>query len=171
MLVIEAHRTNYAQALLLFSFLFYFILFLFSEMNPIPTEDIVNHFNELRQDIVLLYELKLALANCEYELQTLRHRFDTLAPGKVNLTLSDLCLHWWIDCTVCKLFMLWCFMLQMPDLGGVTTVATPETPSMPLLQAAGDIKVESPTKVSKKISETIDVVGTTPITPNVSIYR
>ena len=42
------------------------------------------HFNELRQDIVLLYELKLALANCEYELQTLRHRFDTLAPGKVR---------------------------------------------------------------------------------------
>ena len=49
-----------------------------------PTEDIVCNFNELRQDIVLLYELKLALANCEYELQTLRHRFETLAPGKVS---------------------------------------------------------------------------------------
>ena len=61
-------------------------------------------------------------------------------------------------------------MFQMPDLGGITTVATPETPSTPLLQAAGDIKVESPTKVPKKISETIDVVGTTPITPNVSTY-
>ena len=57
----------------------------------------------------------------------------------------------------------------MPDLGGITTVATPETPSTPLLHAAGDIKVESPTKVPKKISETIDVVGTTPITPNVRI--
>ena len=67
-------------------------------MNPIPTEDIVTHFNELRQDIVLLYELKLALANCEYELQTLRHRFDTLAPGKVNLQLSVLCLRECIDC-------------------------------------------------------------------------
>ena len=67
-------------------------------MNPIPTEDIVTHFNELRQDIVLLYELKLALANCEYELQTLRHRFDTLAPGKVNLKLPALSLHWWEDC-------------------------------------------------------------------------
>ena len=55
-----------------------------------PFEEMVPHFNELRQDIVLLYELKLALANCEYELQTLRHRFDTLAPGKVcllNLTI------------------------------------------------------------------------------------
>ena len=50
-----------------------------------PTEDIVSHFNELRQDIVLLYELKLALANCEYELQTLRHRFETVAPGRVSM--------------------------------------------------------------------------------------
>jgi DNA methyltransferase 1-associated protein 1 len=44
----------------------------------------VTHFNDLRTDIVLLYELKLAAANCEYELQTLRHRFETLAPGKVS---------------------------------------------------------------------------------------
>ncbi|KAK2167712.1 hypothetical protein LSH36_25g09076 [Paralvinella palmiformis] len=53
------------------------------ELNPIPTDDIVSMFNELRQDVVLLYELKLALANCEYELQTLRHRFETLAPGRM----------------------------------------------------------------------------------------
>lgn len=43
-----------------------------------PTEEIVHIFNELRQDIVLLYELKIALANCDYELETLRHRQDTL---------------------------------------------------------------------------------------------
>ena len=54
-----------------------------------PTEDMVTHFNELRQDIVLLYELKLALANCEYELQTLRHRFETLAPGKACYKLLN----------------------------------------------------------------------------------
>ena len=53
------------------------------DLNPAPTEEICNNFNELRQDIVLLYELKLAVINCEYELQTLRHRFETLAPGKV----------------------------------------------------------------------------------------
>jgi hypothetical protein len=47
-----------------------------------PTDDVVVHFNELRQDIVLLYELKLALANCDYELETLRHRLETVAPGK-----------------------------------------------------------------------------------------
>ncbi len=58
--------------------------FYYTEINPMPTENIAGDFNELRQDIVLLYELKLALANCEYELQTLRHRFETLAPGRVG---------------------------------------------------------------------------------------
>ncbi|XP_033737104.1 DNA methyltransferase 1-associated protein 1-like isoform X1 [Pecten maximus] len=52
------------------------------EYNPMPTEEIVTQFNELRQDIVLLYELKLALATCDYEVESLRHRFETLAPGK-----------------------------------------------------------------------------------------
>ena len=48
-----------------------------------PTDDVVVHFNELRQDIVLFCELKIALANCDYELETLRHRLETVAPGKV----------------------------------------------------------------------------------------
>ncbi|KAJ8305995.1 hypothetical protein KUTeg_016540 [Tegillarca granosa] len=52
-----------------------------SEFNPVPSEEICTHFNELRQDIVLLYELKSALATCDYELETLRHRYETLAPG------------------------------------------------------------------------------------------
>jgi len=52
------------------------------DINPIPTEEISTHFNELRSDMVLLYELKLALANCEFELQALRHQFEALAPGK-----------------------------------------------------------------------------------------
>lgn len=46
----------------------------------------VTQYNELRQDIVLLYELKLALANCQYELQTLRHRYETLATDRVGVT-------------------------------------------------------------------------------------
>lgn len=58
--------------------------YLFVEYSPIPTEDTVTHFNELRQDIVLLYELKIALATCDYELESLKHRFETLAPGKVR---------------------------------------------------------------------------------------
>ncbi|XP_049963961.1 DNA methyltransferase 1-associated protein 1 [Schistocerca serialis cubense] len=52
------------------------------ELNPMPTEDICQHFNELRSDMVLLYELKMALATCEFELQTLRHQYEALNPGK-----------------------------------------------------------------------------------------
>jgi len=58
------------------------------ELNPVPTKEMVTHYNELRQDIVLLYELKLALANCQYELQTLRHRYETLATDRVGITFN-----------------------------------------------------------------------------------
>lgn len=47
-----------------------------------PTEEICTLFNELRSDLVLLYELKLGLSTCEYELQSLRHQYEALAPGK-----------------------------------------------------------------------------------------
>lgn len=43
-----------------------------------PTEEIVAMFNELRSDLVLVYELKQAHSNCEYEQQMLRHRYDAL---------------------------------------------------------------------------------------------
>nr|SVE75157.1 EOG090X076S [Daphnia dolichocephala] len=52
------------------------------ELNPMPTEDICQNFNDLRSDLVLLYELKLGLSTCEYELQALRHQYEALAPGK-----------------------------------------------------------------------------------------
>lgn len=46
------------------------------DLRPVPTEEICYHFNELRSDMVLLYEYKTALTNSEYELQTLKHQFD-----------------------------------------------------------------------------------------------
>ncbi|XP_067119245.1 DNA methyltransferase 1-associated protein 1 isoform X2 [Centruroides vittatus] len=52
------------------------------DLNPMPTEEICVLFNELRSDMVLLYELKLALATCEFELQTLRHQYEAMVPGK-----------------------------------------------------------------------------------------
>ncbi|XP_019868885.1 DNA methyltransferase 1-associated protein 1 [Aethina tumida] len=52
------------------------------ELNPTPTEEICQHFNELRSDMVLLMELKSALGTCEYELQSLRHQYEALSPGK-----------------------------------------------------------------------------------------
>ncbi|XP_032349982.1 DNA methyltransferase 1-associated protein 1 isoform X2 [Camelus ferus] len=53
------------------------------ELSPTPTEELVHMFNELRSDLVLLYELKQACANCEYELQMLRHRHEALARAGV----------------------------------------------------------------------------------------
>lgn len=52
------------------------------ELNPIPTEEICQHFNELRSDMVLLMEIKTALSNCEFELQSLRHQYEVSNPGK-----------------------------------------------------------------------------------------
>lgn len=54
-----------------------------TELSPTPTEELVHMFNELRSDLVLLYELKQACANCEYELQMLRHRHEALARAGV----------------------------------------------------------------------------------------
>lgn len=46
------------------------------DLRPVPTEEICQQFNDLRSEMVLLYELKLALGNCEFELQSLKHQFD-----------------------------------------------------------------------------------------------
>lgn len=102
-------------------------------------------FNELRSDLVLLYELKQAHSNCEYEQQMLRHRYEALMKagsvsggtfgvgpaaatqgGELNVTNS-------------------------------TTASTPggEAPSWP---SVDDIKVEAKEQI-------IDVVGA-PLTPN-----
>lgn len=52
------------------------------EHRPIATESVCEQFNELRSDIVLLYELQQALTNCDYEFQTFKHRYESIAPGK-----------------------------------------------------------------------------------------
>jgi len=54
---------------------------------PMPTEDICISFNELRNQLLLLYELRQASSTSEYELQTLRHRYEIMCPGK---KVSDL---------------------------------------------------------------------------------
>lgn len=82
----EGNQHVFEVYVIFFQLIMYFVWFWISvlEYSPIPTEDTVTHFNELRQDIVLLYELKIALATCDYELESLKHRFETLAPGKVG---------------------------------------------------------------------------------------
>ena len=52
------------------------------EPNPTPNETMCTEFNDLRSDMVLLYELKAALATCEQELHSLKAQYETLCPGK-----------------------------------------------------------------------------------------
>merc|ERR1719411_114922 len=52
------------------------------ETQPPCTEDICTEFNELRSEMVLLYELKNALTNSEFELHALQHQYELLVPGK-----------------------------------------------------------------------------------------
>lgn len=61
------------------------------EPRPIATEAVCEQFNELRSDIVLLYELHQALSSCEYELQTLRHRYESVLVAKVSRSLFRHC--------------------------------------------------------------------------------
>ena len=52
------------------------------ESGPPCTEEILTDFNELRSEMVLLYELKNALTNSEFELSALQHQYELLVPGK-----------------------------------------------------------------------------------------
>jgi len=52
------------------------------ETQPPCTEEICAEFNEIRSDMVLLYELKNALTASEFELSSLQHQYEALVPGK-----------------------------------------------------------------------------------------
>ena len=54
----------------------------------IATERVCDTFNELRSDIVLLYELQQALTNCEFELQSFRHRYEPILAAKVRHSIA-----------------------------------------------------------------------------------
>lgn len=75
-----------------------------TELNPPPTEQICQQFNELRSDIVLHYELRSALSTCDYELQSLRHQYEALAPGKVTSSkINNYCFQFFLirrNCTL-----------------------------------------------------------------------
>uniref|UniRef100_U5ET58 DNA methyltransferase 1-associated protein 1 n=1 Tax=Corethrella appendiculata TaxID=1370023 RepID=U5ET58_9DIPT len=57
--------------------------------NPPPIDEICTAFNELRSDMVLLCELRTALATCNFELESLKHQYEVLCPGKtLNIPAS-----------------------------------------------------------------------------------
>ena len=83
-----------------------------------PTEEIVTSFNSLRQDIVLLYELKLAMATCQYEMQTLKHRHDQLVANRVRLCFNQ------ILCCCCSLYTLY-INVQSTNFYNMTKLGLP----------------------------------------------
>lgn len=104
-------------------------------------------FNELRSDLVLLYELKQAHSNCEYEQQMLRHRYEALLKagsggGSGCIASSGLAV-----------------TTQSGELNAnnISTVSMPGGESHPW-SGVDDIKVEAKEQI-------IDVVGA-PLTPN-----
>ncbi|KAJ7329015.1 DNA methyltransferase 1-associated protein 1 [Desmophyllum pertusum] len=56
------------------------------DLMPMPTEHISHQFNELRNEMILLYDLKQAAGNCEFEIQSLKHRLEAL--GKDISTIN-----------------------------------------------------------------------------------
>lgn len=116
------------------------------DLNPMPTEEIVQMFNELRSDLVLLYELKQAHSNCEYEQQMLRHRYEALlkAGGGAGSGAAG-----------SGLTAAASGDLGAAVLGGGASLPGGEAQTWP---SADDIKVEAKEQI-------IDVVGA-PLTPN-----
>nr|XP_045612056.1 DNA methyltransferase 1-associated protein 1-like [Procambarus clarkii] len=53
------------------------------ETNPMAVEEVCQHFNDLRSDLVLMYDLRTILLNYVFELQTLKHQCESLMPDKV----------------------------------------------------------------------------------------
>ncbi|XP_061636012.1 DNA methyltransferase 1-associated protein 1 isoform X2 [Phyllopteryx taeniolatus] len=113
------------------------------DLNPMPTEEIVQMFNELRSDLVLLYELKQAHSNCEYEQQMLRHRYEALLKAGNG--------------GACGIMATSAPQSVEPGGGNSMTASTPvgEAQTWP---STDDIKVEAKEQI-------IDVVGA-PLTPN-----
>lgn len=116
------------------------------DLNPMPTEEIVQMFNELRSDLVLLYELKQAHSNCEYEQQMLRHRYEALLKASGGGGGSGGVVGSGLATTISE--------LSAANSGGASLPGG-EAQTWP---SADDIKVEAKEQI-------IDVVGA-PLTPN-----
>ncbi|KAK7074176.1 DNA methyltransferase 1-associated protein 1, partial [Halocaridina rubra] len=53
------------------------------ELNPMAVEEVCQLFNDLRSDLVLMYDLRTILLNYVFELQTLKHQCENVMPEKV----------------------------------------------------------------------------------------
>ncbi|VUZ55398.1 unnamed protein product [Hymenolepis diminuta] len=62
------------------------------QMDPCPpaTKEIVEAYNRLRSNILLLYDLRGAQLNCDYDLQSAKARLEHFAPDKIPARLANL---------------------------------------------------------------------------------
>ena len=58
-----------------------------SDIRPMATEQVCVQFNDLRNDILLLLELKAACDACEFELQSLKLVHPTLYDANIHCTV------------------------------------------------------------------------------------
>lgn len=65
-----------------------YVFFCLEERNPMACEEVVDEFNDLRSDILLLFDLKNALNSAEYELQTSLHRLKS-ENGPITVGISS----------------------------------------------------------------------------------
>ena len=57
------------------------------DLAPMPTETICQSFNELRGDLLLLYELRISLVNTEYEIKSITNQLNAVKPELVPADL------------------------------------------------------------------------------------
>ncbi|XP_063680113.1 DNA methyltransferase 1-associated protein 1-like [Bolinopsis microptera] len=58
-------------------------------VSPMPTEEITGQFNELRNDILFLLELKIAQETLQFDIQALKHRKETLVGDQTPAATED----------------------------------------------------------------------------------
>ncbi|KAH7640627.1 DNA methyltransferase 1-associated protein 1 [Dermatophagoides farinae] len=112
--------------------------------HPMPTEEICRDFNDLRSDMVLLYELKMALTNLDFDLQSLKHQYESNNVQVTNEKTAQ----------------------QLVPTTPLSAVSLPDNLTTTFGSATSHHHTnQSPTKIddiSKKISEVIDVTNSTP---------
>ena len=52
--------------------------------NPMCVEEVCNSFNDIRSGMVIMYELRQMLLNYVFELQTLKHHYESMKPNQVR---------------------------------------------------------------------------------------
>lgn len=59
------------------------------DLSPMPTEAICQSYNELRGDLLLLYDLKVNLANTNFEIESLKNQLAAAKPDLVPSAIDD----------------------------------------------------------------------------------